>query len=300
MPTHQPHQPLEPGDARPASRGPWDDAGGPAEAPARAGRGLRDVPLLEEEEVAALLSAEGGMAPGPVEKGELLALTTRRVIAFLHIDGRRETRMAFLEDVDGLSVNSHARDVKPLLQGLFFLAAGAAVYLALGTFSGGGITLAAFLGGAVALLGVLYLARFLTGEQGGELVFHGGGGELRFPYASKSMEPQVYEMTRVCFQLKAGEFLHGPFDDENDDAPLEDPEWREAALADERYEGTGETAGPPQGSHSPEDGPDAAPEYGRDARTGEKISPGSEMGPPPGPGPTPGHGSDESGRRPPP
>ena len=171
---------------------------------------VRHVTLLSEEEVVTLMSPEEGIVDHSPTGGNLLALTNKRVIAFLNAEDKKETRVAFLSRVNSVSIFTHGRDFKPLYQGISLIMTGFLVYLLVGTFSTGvpfntGFSIAAFLGGAIAVLGLLFIVRFITWEQGGELVFRMGVLELSFHYNSNKAAPDAYEVMHRCFQMQAGE-----------------------------------------------------------------------------------------------
>ena len=170
---------------------------------------IRGVKLLEDEMVVGLLDGASGLAEAPTRRGSLLALTEKRVIAFLDAEDRRETHAAAIDKVQGVTVRAHRRPLKPLLQGVVLILAGILVYLVVGTFSTGipvnaGITIGALLGGAVALLGLLYIVKFLFWDQGGELVFQTGGMELAFLYNSQKASVAVQQLLSRFFQMQTG------------------------------------------------------------------------------------------------
>ena len=164
--------------------------------------------LLEGETVVGLLDGSKGLVEAPTRRGALLALTERRVLTLLDDEDRQETHMASIDKIQGVSMRSNRRSLKPLLQGVLLILAGIIVYLVVGTFSTGipvnaGITIGALLGGAVALMGLLFVLRYLFWEQGGELVFQTGGLELVFPYRSQKTIVPVHELLRRFFQLQS-------------------------------------------------------------------------------------------------
>ena len=196
---------------------------------------VRHVTLLSEEEVVTLMSPEEGIVDHSPTGGNLLALTNKRVIAFLNAEDKKETRVAFLSRVNSVSIFTHGRDFKPLYQGISLIMTGFLVYLLVGTFSTGvpfntGFSIAAFLGGAIAVLGLLFIVRFITWEQGGELVFRMGVLELSFHYNSNKAAPDAYEVMHRCFQMQAGEdipYIHTQSD------PMEEMEDRVSTAAGE-------------------------------------------------------------------
>ena len=165
--------------------------------------------LLEGETVVGLLDGSKGLVEVPTRRGALFALTERRVLTLLDDEDRQETHMASIDKIQGVSMRSNRRSLKPLLQGVLLILAGIIVYLVVGTFSTGipvnaGITISALLGGAVALLGLLFVLRYLFWERGGEIVFQTGGLELVFPYRSQKTIVPVHELLRQFFQLQSG------------------------------------------------------------------------------------------------
>ena len=172
-------------------------------------RQVRGIHLLQDEKVVGLLDGATGLTEAPTPQGPLLALTDRRVISLLDAEDRRESHVAAIDKVQGVSIRTNQRPAKPLIQGVVLILVGILVYLVVGTFSTGipvnaGITIGALLGGAVALLGLLFILRFLFWEQGGELVFQTGGLELTFLYNTERAAPSVQRLLRRFFQLQTG------------------------------------------------------------------------------------------------
>ena len=165
--------------------------------------------LLRGERVVGLLDGSSGLVEVPTLYGPLLALTDRRVISLIEAEDRRETHVASIEKVQGVSTRAYQRPQKPLIQGVVLILAGILVYLLVGTFSTGipvnaGITIGALLGGAVALLGLIYIARFLLWMKGGELIFQTGGLELTFLYNSERAALAIQQLLPRFFQLQSG------------------------------------------------------------------------------------------------
>ena len=171
---------------------------------------IRQVHLLQNEKVVQLFTPTKGIVEHPgvdevdeMEDDELLVLTDQRLITFTRTEGKREVRAIHLSKVDGISVRGDTRNLKPLYQGLSIILVGVLVYLVLGTFSTDGWT-AGFLGGTIAILGLIYIGQFLAWEQGGEITFHGGSWKTIFPYTNMS-ESQVQTAIHKYFQLNSGE-----------------------------------------------------------------------------------------------
>ena len=168
---------------------------------------VRQVTLLAGEKILALLNPKDGLLPKAPEVGGLLTLTSRRLITFSELDGRKETRTIPLEGVEDVCVRSSSRNPKPLYQGLTLMFVGLLVYLVMGTFSDDGRIVAALLGLAIGLLGLLFIGRYLAWEQGGELIVSLGGREVSFPLESERAMEQSYEVLNGIMRAKAGESM---------------------------------------------------------------------------------------------
>ena len=75
---------------------------------------VRDLFLLEGEQMEERFVPYDGLVTEDPQKGELLVLTNKRVISFLSGNGGRETQLAPLEDVNGVSVKVTNRGLKNL------------------------------------------------------------------------------------------------------------------------------------------------------------------------------------------
>lgn len=168
------------------------------------GNRIRQVPLLDGEEVVQLFAPSEGIVDGPSEEEELLVLTDRRLITFTHEEGKEEVRTLPLDKIDGASVKGGRRDSKPLYQGVSIILVGVLVYLVLG-YERDEVMTAALLGSAIALLGLVFIGRYLSWEQGGEITFYVGPREMIFPYNNSMAASQVHAVIHRYFQLKVGE-----------------------------------------------------------------------------------------------
>ena len=170
---------------------------------------VRELPLLEGEQIEEQFVPYDGLVTDPPMKGELLVLTNQRVISFLHSDGHRETILAPLEDLNGVSVRANTRGLKHLSQGLLLILVGVVAYFIIGYILDG-VTIAAALGAAIAFVGVLFIARYFFWEEEGSITFQGGNWELSFPYKSNLAGAMVYKLVNRFFQLKQATKAHQP------------------------------------------------------------------------------------------
>ena len=186
---------------------------------------VRELPLLEGERVEERFVPYDGLVPETPWKGDLLVLTNRRVISFVESDGHKETSLAPLDELKGVSVKANAKGLKNLSQGLILILAGIVAYFILGYYLldkvDNGITIAAALGAAIVFVGVLFFARYFFWEQEGTISFQGGSWELRFPYKSNMASACVYKLVNRFFQLKLNTDNHpaAPSEPSRDYAP---------------------------------------------------------------------------------
>ena len=168
---------------------------------------VREFTLLEGEVLRERFVSDSGLVSHTPPKGPLLVLTNRRLMSFVVADGHRETFLAPLEELKGVTVRAETRGFKDLIQGLFFILVGIVAYGVLGyVLDGVGIALA--LGFALMFVGVLFMAKYLFWEEEGSIVFQGGSQELSFPYKNNRASSDVYKFIDVFFQLKQGTNSH--------------------------------------------------------------------------------------------
>ena len=148
---------------------------------------------------------QDGLVPNTPRKGELLVLTNHRVITFIQSNGHKQAFFAPLEEMKGVSVKANTRDMKNLSQGLIMIIVGILAYFLIG-YALNSVTIASVLGGAIAFVGVLFVARyfFWEEEEDGTITFQGGSWELSFPYKSRKASASVYNLVDRFFQLKLG------------------------------------------------------------------------------------------------
>jgi hypothetical protein len=166
---------------------------------------VRQVTLLAGERILAILSPKDGLIPKATEEGGLLTLTSRRLIAFTELEGRKETRTIPLESVEDVSIRTSKPNTKPLFQGACLLLAAFIVAFVLSSMTDQPNEVAVLLGLAIALLGVLFIGRYFAWEQGGELVVSLGSREVSFPLETERAIEQSYEVLNGVTMTKAGE-----------------------------------------------------------------------------------------------
>lgn len=188
---------------------------------------VRDLPLLEGERMEERFVPYDGLVPEDPQKGELLVLTNKRVISFLSSNGGRETQLAPLKELNGVSVKGTNRGLKNLSYGLILVVAGVLTYFIVG-YKLDGVAVAAALGAAIIFVGALFIARYFFWEEEGIISFQGSSWELSFPYRSNMASACVYSLVNRFFQLKLNGTNHRPPPGagpsiESDDSPPPSP-----------------------------------------------------------------------------
>jgi hypothetical protein len=180
-------------------------------------RYIREIPLLEGERVEEQYVPSQGLVSDTPVRGELLALTNKRVVSFVTREGRRETFLAPLEELRGVSLKTAGRGAKDLAQGLGLVLLGILCYFIVGYILEG-VLIAAIAGAIIILGGALFLAKYLIGQEDeGTITFQGSNWELSFPYKHSNTNADVYKLINRFFQLKqdaAIQLLHLPEDRE--------------------------------------------------------------------------------------
>ena len=165
---------------------------------------VREVELLPGETVTCVFSPERGVAPEPPARGRMLVTTNRRLLAFYRNNGRDETLLTTLEEVQSASVRPAPRRWAAVFKGALLAAAGIAFYLVVAYWLTGRIDgpsvpvinldvapLALLLGllGAAWMLGGHYLA-----NEDGSVLFMGRDWRLQFPYRAGRPSRDIYQV----------------------------------------------------------------------------------------------------------
>ena len=162
---------------------------------------VRELTLLEGETVEEQFVPDSGIVPDTPVKGQLLVLTSRRVISFVDVDGHKEMFLAPLEELRGVSLKANAKGFRDLFQGLIVMLIGILSYFILG-YVLDGIAVALALGAAIVFVGMLFLSKYLFWEEEGSITFQGSSWEMAFPFKSNMARADVYRLIDRFFQLK--------------------------------------------------------------------------------------------------
>ena len=184
---------------------------------------VRDLPLLEGEEVEEKFVPDHGLVSRTPDKGQLLVLTNQRVISFVHSDGHKRMFLAPLEEFKGVSVKADDRGFKDIFSGLALMVVGILAYFIIGyIFEDVTLALPALVGIALILFGVMVMARYFFWEEEGSITFQGGSWELPFNYRTDRSQVDVYKLVDRFFQLKLHSNTHHPQLQEAPEAALPD------------------------------------------------------------------------------
>ena len=162
---------------------------------------VRGMPLLDGERILEQFSPDAGLVISTPDKGDLLVITNRRAMSFVEGSEHKETSLAPLDELKGLSVKSNNRGAKDMLQGPILIMLGIVAYFVVG-YSLERVAIAAVMGAAIALVGVLLGARYILWEEEGTILFQGGSLELGFPYRTNQASADVYKVVNRFFDLK--------------------------------------------------------------------------------------------------
>ena len=192
--------------------------------PAPSQRSVRELPLLNGEAVEIRYVPYDGLVPDTPDKGHLLILTNQRVISFLQNDGTKETNLAPLDELRGVSVKTVSRGLRHLSQGLITILMGVLSYFIVGYILDS-VAIGVAIGGTLWFVGFLFIARYFFWEDEGTVTFQGGLLELSFPYKSNRASADIYALVNQFFQLKSGNHtnsgltLRGPEEDRAEPPP---------------------------------------------------------------------------------
>lgn len=162
---------------------------------------VRELRLHNGEWIEERFDPSDGIVSDTPNTGELMVLTNRRVISFLEVDGQKETILASLAELQGVSIKANTKGIKSISQGLFLILLGILGYFIIGYILDG-VTVALSLGGAIIFVGLLFISRYFFWEQEGSISFQGGNWEFGFPYRTDRASADVYKLVNRFFQLK--------------------------------------------------------------------------------------------------
>ena len=173
---------------------------------------VRSIALLPGETIDHIFSPESGLTQHPSDNGQLLITTNQRVLAFCRIEGRNETYMATISDLQGVTVKARTRSSASIAQGSLLGLAGILLYLAVaywitGRVEGPSIPIInmdvlPLLALIIALAGVVVVVWHYFGNEEGSVTFQGSNWNFVFPYRGKRAGQDLQQVINTVFATR--------------------------------------------------------------------------------------------------
>ena len=190
----------------------------------RDGSRVRGVALLPGETLTCVFSPEQGLISEPLPRGRMLAATNQRLIAFCRNDGRDETFVTMVEELQSASIRPAPRRLASVFQGIVLAVAGILFYAVVaywltGRFDGPSAPVInidiAPLALLLALLGAaLLMGRHFWATEDGTVSFQGSDWRLEFPYRSGRAGREIYQVVNRLFAARqSGNGRHAFWED---------------------------------------------------------------------------------------
>ena len=178
----------------------------------RDGNRVRGVALLPGESIACVFSPEQGLVSEPLPRGRMLVATNQRLIAFCRNDGRDETVVTMVEELQGAAIRPAPRRLGSIVQGIVLAVAGILFYAVVaywltGRFDGPSVPVInidiAPLALLLALLGAAVLmSRHFLATEDGLVFFRGSDWRLEFRYRSGRASREIYQVVNRLFTAR--------------------------------------------------------------------------------------------------
>lgn len=179
---------------------------------------VRNVALLPGETLDNIFSPELGLTQHTSAKGQLLVATNQRVLAFCRNEGRDETYMIPISDLQGVAVKARTRTTASVVQGTLLLLGGILLYLAIaywitGRVEGSSIPfinmeVVPFLVFLIALIGVGLVAWHYFGTEDGSVTFQGSNWNFAFPYRGHRAGQELQLVVDSIFAARLETYEH--------------------------------------------------------------------------------------------
>ena len=169
---------------------------------------IRGVPLGLGEEITRVFLPNEGLVDNVPRSGQVLILTSQRLIAFRGVEGFRDTHIANASEIAQCSVRTGQRNWGAIMQGAMIMVGGAFLYLIVGYWLAGqvsgpsvpllNIDVAPLIALLIVLAGVFILTSNYFTRPAGAVIFHGEGMEIAFPFRSSLDVQQVYDLVDLA------------------------------------------------------------------------------------------------------
>lgn len=174
---------------------------------------MRGVALLPGETIDHVFSPELGLTQDPAADGQLLVVTNQRVVGFCRNEGRDETFLFPVAELQGVAVKGRSRNVASIIQGVLLAAGGiflygAVAYWLTGRFDGPSVPLINIDIGPLLFLVFMLASGVIMGKHyftktDGLVTFQGNNWSFSFPYRGEKAGQEIYQVVNSVF---AGRF----------------------------------------------------------------------------------------------
>lgn len=166
-------------------------------------RVIRDIPLLEEEEVWLALDSRYGLLEEPPPKDDFLALTSQRIIGVASEDGRQRRILLPVHSVDAVEVTDPSRSTKPLVTGGLLILAALGVTWATAALGLSG-ALPWLIAIVMAVLGAVTASTYFVKEETAAITFRARAADATLPLRTPQAVRGAFSMANGFFQIRAG------------------------------------------------------------------------------------------------
>lgn len=173
---------------------------------------VRNVALLNGETIGYIFSPQTGLTQAPPANGQLLVTTNQRVLAFCRNEGRNETYMAPISDLQGVAVKARSRSAGSIAQGLLFGLGAMLLYLAVAYWITGWVEgpsipvinmdVVPFLVLLIALTGVGVVVKHYFASEDGSVTFQGSNWNFAFPYRGQRAGQELQQVVDSVFDTR--------------------------------------------------------------------------------------------------
>ena len=179
---------------------------------------IRGIALLPGETINHVFTPESGLTRDPTPDGQLLVATNQRVVAFCRNEGRDETFLFPLAELQGVAVKGRSRNLASIVQGVLLVAGGIFLYAAVaywltGRFDGPSLPLINMdIGPLFVLLltlaGVAVMGRYYFTKADGLVTFQGYNWSFAFPYRGERAGQEIYQIVNSVFASRISKNGH--------------------------------------------------------------------------------------------
>lgn len=173
---------------------------------------VRNIALLPGETIDHIFSPELGLTQQASDNGQLLITTNQRVLAFCRNQGRNETHMLPVSELQIVTVKTRTRSAATIAQGVLLGLGAILLYLAAAYWITGrvegpsipviNIDLVPFLVLLIALAGVGLVVRHYFATEDGAVTFQGSNWNFDFPYKGQRAGQDLQQVVNSVFATR--------------------------------------------------------------------------------------------------